>query len=92
MVEIGPDETTGSVYFDKLYPLGVQACLDAVALVAQGKAPRIPQDHSKATYDPPCDEKVAGLDWSKPGPAGLSISSGAATPSPGPPPPSGAKR
>ncbi len=65
-VEVGPNETTGAVYFDKLYPLGVQACLEAVALVAAGKAPRLPQDHSKATYDPPCDEKVAGLDWSRP--------------------------
>ncbi len=65
-VEVGPQETTGAVYFDKLYPLGVQACLEAVALVAAGKAPRIPQDHSQATYDPPCDEKVAGLDWSRP--------------------------
>ncbi|MGQ9687409.1 MAG: methionyl-tRNA formyltransferase [Desulfobaccales bacterium] len=66
-VEVGPEETTGEVYFNKLYPLGVEACVEAVDLVAQGKAPRIPQDHSRATYDPPCDEKVAGLDWSKPG-------------------------
>jgi methionyl-tRNA formyltransferase len=66
-VEVGPDETTGAVYFDKLYPLGVAACLEAVALVAAGQAPRIPQDHTKATYDPPCDEKVARLDWSRSG-------------------------
>jgi|UniRef100_A0A7C5ALM0 methionyl-tRNA formyltransferase len=66
-VEVGPEETTGEVYFNKLYPLGVEAVVEAVDLIAQGKAPRIPQDHSKATYDPPCDEKVAGLDWSKPG-------------------------
>ncbi len=66
-VEVGPNETTGAVYFDKLYPLGVQACLEAVALVAAGKAPRLPQDHSKATYDPPCDEKVSTLNWTKPG-------------------------
>jgi methionyl-tRNA formyltransferase len=66
-VEIGPQETTGEVYFNKLYPLGVAACVEAVELIAQGKAPRIPQDHSQATYDPPCDEKVAGLDWGKPG-------------------------
>jgi methionyl-tRNA formyltransferase len=45
----------------------VEATVEAVDLVARGQAPRIPQDHSKATYDPPCDEKVAGLDWSKPG-------------------------
>jgi len=66
-VEVCPEESTGEVYFNKLYPLGVEATIEAVDLVAQGKAPRIPQDHSKATYDPPCDEKVAGLDWSKPG-------------------------
>ena len=66
-VEIDPEETTGEVYFNKLYPLGVEAVLEAVDLVAEGKAPHIPQDHSRATYDPPCDEKVAGLDWNKPG-------------------------
>lgn len=65
--EIGPDDTTGSVYFDKLFPLGVQAVLEAVEMVAKGTAPRIPQDHSQATYDPPCDERVATLDWTRPG-------------------------
>jgi methionyl-tRNA formyltransferase len=66
-VEIGPEETTGELYFNKLYPLGVEAVIEAVDLIAAGKAPRLPQDHSRATYDPPCDEKVAGLDWQKPG-------------------------
>lgn len=66
-IEIGPEETTGEVYFNKLFPLGVEAVIEAVDLIAAGKAPRIPQDHSQATYDPPCDEKVAGLDWHKPG-------------------------
>ena len=66
-VEIGPEETTGQVYFNKLYPMGVDAVIEAVDLIAAGKAPHIPQDHSQATYDPPCDEKVAGLDWQKPG-------------------------
>jgi methionyl-tRNA formyltransferase len=66
-VEIGPNESTGEIYFNKLYPLGVEALLEAVELVAQGKAPRLPQDHSLATYDPPCDEKVAALNWNQPG-------------------------
>jgi methionyl-tRNA formyltransferase len=66
-VDIGPEETTGQVYFNKLYPLGVDAVIEAVDLIAAGKAPRLTQDHSKATYDPPCDEKVAGLNWQKPG-------------------------
>jgi methionyl-tRNA formyltransferase len=66
-VDILPNETTGEIYFNKLYPLGVDAVIEAVDLIAEGKAPHIPQDHSKGTYDPPCDEKVAGLDWRKPG-------------------------
>jgi methionyl-tRNA formyltransferase len=67
-VDVGPSETTGEVYFNKLYPLGVAAMVEAVDLIAQGQAPRLPQDHRQGTYDPPCDEKVAGLDWSKPSP------------------------
>jgi methionyl-tRNA formyltransferase len=66
-VDIGPDETTGAVYFNKLSPLGVEALVEAVDLIAAGKAPRIPQDHSQSTYEPPCDEKVAGLNWRQPG-------------------------
>jgi methionyl-tRNA formyltransferase len=66
-VEVGPEETTGELYFNKLYPLGVEAVIEAVDLIVEGKAPHLPQDHSKATYDPPCDEKAAGLDWQKPG-------------------------
>lgn len=66
-VDIGPDETTGAVYFNKLYPLGVAAVEEAVDLIAAGKAPRIPQDHTKGTYEPPCDDKVAGLNWDQPG-------------------------
>ena len=66
-IDIGPDETTGAVYFNKLYSMGVEALVEAVTLIAAGKAPRIPQDHSKATYEPPCDDKVAGLNWEQPG-------------------------
>ena len=66
-IAIGPDETTGAVYFNKLLPLGIEAVVAAVDLIAAGKAPRIPQDHSQATYEPPCDEKVAGLNWQQPG-------------------------
>lgn len=42
-VDIAPDDTLGSLYFDKLFPLGVQAMLEAVDLVRDGKAPRTPQ-------------------------------------------------
>ncbi|MBW1916593.1 MAG: methionyl-tRNA formyltransferase [Deltaproteobacteria bacterium] len=66
-VEIGLDETTGALYFNKLYPLGVEAVVEAVEMIQAGTAPRIPQDHAAATYEPPCDEKVSGMDWNIPG-------------------------
>ena len=65
-VEILPDDTTGSLYFNKLFDMGIDAIVEAVALIKSGKAPRIPQDDSLATYEPPCDDSVAAVDWSKP--------------------------
>jgi methionyl-tRNA formyltransferase len=65
-VEIGPEETTGSLYFNKLFSMGIGAIVEAVDLIKKGKAPRIPQDESQATYEPPCDDRVASIDFSKP--------------------------
>jgi methionyl-tRNA formyltransferase len=65
-VEIRPEDTTGSLYFNKLFPMGVDAMVEAVELIKKGKAPRIPQDDSKATYEPPCDDRVASVNFEKP--------------------------
>jgi len=65
-VDIGPDETTGSLYFNKLFPLGVDAIMEAVDLIKNGRAPKILQENSLATYEPPCDDKVASINWTKP--------------------------
>jgi methionyl-tRNA formyltransferase len=64
-VEIKPEDTTGALYFSKLFPMGVDAMVEAVELIKKGKAPRIPQDDSKATYEPPCDDRVASVDFEK---------------------------
>jgi methionyl-tRNA formyltransferase len=63
---VGPDDTAGTLYYRTLYPLGVQTVVDAVGLVREGKAPRVPQDESQATYDPLCRDEHAGIDWSRP--------------------------
>jgi methionyl-tRNA formyltransferase len=65
-VEIGPDDTTGSLYFNTLFPMGVEAMVEAVQLIREGPAPRIPQNEPDATYEPPCDDTVAEVDWKKP--------------------------
>ncbi len=65
-VEIGPNDTTGSLYFEKLFPLGVEAMVESVALVREGKAPRIEQDHSAATYEGWCKASDVAIDWGRP--------------------------
>lgn len=65
-VAIEPDDTTGSVYFNKIFPLGVEAIGEAVELIKTGNPPRIVQDESKANYDPICRDEHAQIDWSKP--------------------------
>lgn len=65
-VEIGPDDTLGSIYFDRLFPMGVDAMVEAVDLVREGRAPRIAQDESKATYESWCRAEDVAIDWSRP--------------------------
>ena len=67
-VPVGPDDTAGSLYYKALFPLGVRAVLDAVALIREGRAPRVPQDESRASYDPLCRDEHARIDWSRPAP------------------------
>jgi len=64
-IAIGPEDTTGSLYFNHLFPMGVDAILESIDLIKDGKAPKIPQDEAGATYEPPCDDQVAGIDFSK---------------------------
>ena len=65
-IEITLEDTTGSLYFNSLFPLGIEAIAEAVDLIKSGKAPKVSQDDSLATYEPPCNDKVAAIDWSKP--------------------------
>ena len=65
-VEIFPDDTVGSLYFNKLFPLGVEAIVESIELIKKGIAPRIKQDESQATYEGLCTEKDAVIDWSQP--------------------------
>jgi methionyl-tRNA formyltransferase len=65
-LKVGPDDTTGSLYFNKIFPMGIEAIGEAVDLINKGNPPRIVQDESKATYDPPCRDEHAKIDWAKP--------------------------
>jgi methionyl-tRNA formyltransferase len=63
---IGPDDTSGSLYYNTLFPLGVDAVVESVELIAAGTAPRLPQDDAQGTYDPLCRDEHAAIDWSRP--------------------------
>jgi methionyl-tRNA formyltransferase len=60
---IGADDTLGTVYFDRLFPMGVKAMLEAADLVAAGKHREIVQDESYATYEGWCRKAEARIHW-----------------------------
>src|SRR5574341_1749050 len=61
--DIGPDETLGDVYFNKLSPMGVAAMLEATDLVASGKYRETAQDESRASYEGWCRDAEARILW-----------------------------
>ena len=65
-VEIGPDDSAGSLYYSKIFPAGVDVVLESVALIDEGRAPRLVQDESRASYEPLCRDAHAAIDWTKP--------------------------
>jgi methionyl-tRNA formyltransferase len=64
---IGPNETTGSLYFNTLFPLGLETLREALALIDEGNPPRIAQDERIATYEPLCRDEHARIDFAKSG-------------------------
>ncbi len=60
-VTIAPDDTTTSLFFNKLQPLGIEAMVEAVNRIADGSAKIEPQDELRATSHPLVDDKIAVL-------------------------------
>jgi len=65
-VAIGPRDTLGSLYFNHLFPMGVDAMMEAIDLVRAGKAPHVGQDDSQATYESWCKKADARIHWNQP--------------------------
>jgi methionyl-tRNA formyltransferase len=63
---IGPDDTLGSVYFDRLFPMGVAALQEAADLVVGGRAREVVQDESQASYEGWCQAGEARINWHNP--------------------------
>jgi methionyl-tRNA formyltransferase len=64
-VAIDGTDSAGSLYFEKLYPLGLEALREAVAQVAAGTARFVAQDESQATAQGLATDAVARLDWTR---------------------------
>jgi methionyl-tRNA formyltransferase len=63
---IGPDETVAELYFNKLFPMGVSALLEAADLVLQGRHEERVQDESQATYEGWMRDPEARIHWAAP--------------------------
>lgn len=65
-VPIGPETTAASLYFDHLYPLGLEAMAEAVEAVARGTAKPVAQSEEGASFQPRLDDEAARIDWNAP--------------------------
>jgi methionyl-tRNA formyltransferase len=60
---IAPDDTLGTVYFDRLFPMGVKAMVEAADLVMAGKHREVVQDENQASYEGWCRAAEARINW-----------------------------
>jgi methionyl-tRNA formyltransferase len=60
---IGPDDTLGTVYFERLFPMGVAAMLEAADLVVAGRHRELAQDEALASYEGWFREPEARINW-----------------------------
>jgi methionyl-tRNA formyltransferase len=64
-VAISPTDTAASLYFDKLYPLGLDAIEEAVAAIDSGTAVLRAQSEVDASHQGLVDDATARLDFAK---------------------------
>ena len=61
---VGEFETSGEL-FDRLKDMGAALLAKTLRDIEAGTAPRIPQDHSKASYVKMLDKSLCPIDWNK---------------------------
>ena len=63
-IDIGPNETGTSLH-DRLAEIAPEALLEALKLLANESAPRIPQDKALATYAPKLNRESGRINWNE---------------------------
>ncbi len=81
-VAIEPNDTVKSLYFGKLYPMGVRMLAKAVKLIREGSASPVEQDERYGSFQPVITGADTVIDWSQPTTAVYNLIRGA-NPSPG---------
>ena len=61
--DVSDNDTLGTVYFDRLFPMGVKAMLEAADLVVAGKHKEQVQDESQASYEGWFRANEAKIHW-----------------------------
>jgi methionyl-tRNA formyltransferase len=61
--DLSENDTLGTVYFDRLFPMGVKAMLDAADLVVAGKHKEMKQDEAQASYEGWCRANEVKVNW-----------------------------
>ena len=64
-IEVGPDETAGSVG-ERLAEIGARLLAKSLLAYEAGSLTPVPQDHERATYAPKIDSEAARIDWGQP--------------------------
>jgi methionyl-tRNA formyltransferase len=64
-IEIGDDETFGSVY-GRLMELGAGLIVETLKKLENGTVAAVPQNHAEATFAPPIKKEHCAVDWSQP--------------------------
>ena len=62
--EIGEFETAGEL-FDRLMDMGAELLDKTLRDIEAGTAPRVPQDHSRASYVKMLDKSICPIDWNR---------------------------
>jgi methionyl-tRNA formyltransferase len=65
-IAIGPDDTVATLYFDKIFPLGVAALLEAADLVTSDNAIERQQNDRDASYEGWVRELESRINWANP--------------------------
>jgi methionyl-tRNA formyltransferase len=64
-IKIRPNETGESLH-ERLSQVAPEGLLESLRLLANGQAPRIPQDPAQATYAPKLNRERGRIDWTQP--------------------------